>query len=106
MPDPKSIVELLTGLATLLTAIIAAYKATRAKNSSDETKEKLVEIQSNIHLLLNQTQAISQNLTHIQQTQVNVYTAGETRASAGSGATYVPPAEAAQGGEQGPKLQT
>lgn len=82
--DLKLIAELLTAAATFITALIAAVKAAKAKEFSDQANRTLGQVQTTVLAVLNQTQTIAQNLTHVQQT-VNVFpqSSAETRGDAG-----------------------
>jgi hypothetical protein len=71
MLDLKSIAEIVTGIA----ALVAAFQASLAKSSSEETKENVESLRAEIKLVLIQNQAINQQLSHVQQTNVHVYSA-------------------------------
>jgi len=73
VPDFKAIAEVITGIA----AIIAAIKAALAHGESKKTREETGIIRTEIRSVLHQTQTISQNLAHVQQTNVNVFTSGQ-----------------------------
>ena len=72
MIDLKLIAEAITGVAAIVAAIRSSFAHKEARKARAETEI----VRTEVRAVLQQTQAIHQSLSHVQQTNVNVFTGG------------------------------